>query len=231
MEEEKGRLTFRICESWRRVLADEFGKPYFAELAAFVREAYARGACHPPAELVFSAFDRTPFDRVRVVILGQDPYHNPGQANGLAFSVPKGVALPPSLVNVYRELQDEFGGDFLSRDGDLTRWADQGVLLLNATLTVADGDSSAAGSHRGRGWETFTDAAVRALAERREGLVYLLWGASARSKAALVDRTRNLVLACAHPSPLSAYRGFFGCGHFKACNGYLVSHGKSPIRW
>ena len=225
------QMNVRIDESWRRVLTDEFEKPYFSELTAFVRDAYANGTCYPPATQIFRAFDLTPFDRVKVVILGQDPYHNPGQAHGLCFSVPKGVPLPPSLVNVYKELQDEFGGDFPARDGDLTPWAEQGVLLLNATLTVAGGDSSAAGSHQGHGWETFTDAAVRALAEGRDRLVYLLWGASAQRKAALVDRSKNLVLASAHPSPLSAYRGFFGCGHFKACNAYLASHGKTPIRW
>ena len=224
-------MNVRIDESWRRVLADEFEKPYFAELAAFVRAAYAHGVCYPPARKIFNAFDLTPFDRVKVVILGQDPYHNPGQAHGLCFSVPKGVPPPPSLVNVHKELQAEFGGDFLSRDGDLTRWAEQGVLLLNATLTVAGGDSSAAGSHQGRGWETFTDAAVRALAQRRDGLVYMLWGSFAQRKAALVDREKNLVLACAHPSPLSAHRGFFGCGHFKACNNYLAAHGQEPIAW
>ena len=220
-----------IEESWRRVLADEFEKPYFGKLVRFVRDAYARGVCYPPESQIFSAFELTPFDRVKVVVLGQDPYHNPGQAHGLCFSVPKGIPPPPSLVNVYKELQSEFGGDFLSRDGDLTRWAEQGVLLLNSTLTVEGGDSSAAGSHQGRGWETFTDAAVRALATGREGLVYMLWGAFARRKASLVDRTKNLVLACAHPSPLSARRGFFGCGHFKACNDYLASRGQDPIRW
>ena len=224
-------MNVRIDESWKRVLADEFEKPYFAELTQFVRTAYARGTCYPPAKLIFNAFDRTPFDKVKVVILGQDPYHNPRQAHGLCFSVQKGVQLPPSLVNIYKELQDEFGGDFLSRDGDLTHWAEQGVLLLNATLTVAGGDSSMAGSHQGRGWETFTDAVVRKLAEGREGLVYLLWGSYAQRKAAFVDRAKNLVLACAHPSPLSAFRGFFGCGHFKACNDYLAAHGKEPIRW
>ena len=224
-------MNVRIDESWKRALADEFEKPYFAELVQFVRTAYARGVCYPPAKLIFNAFDRTPFDQVKVVILGQDPYHNPRQAHGLCFSVQKGVQLPPSLVNIYKELQDEFGGDFLSRDGDLTHWAEQGVLLLNATLTVAGGDSSMAGSHQGRGWETFTDAVVRKLAEEREGLVYLLWGSYAQRKAAFVDRSKNLVLACAHPSPLSAFRGFFGCGHFKACNDYLAAHGKEPIRW
>ena len=224
-------MNVRIDESWKRVLAGEFEKPYFAELVKFVRAAYARSVCYPPAKLIFNAFDRTPFDQVKVVILGQDPYHNPRQAHGLCFSVQKGVQLPPSLVNIYKELQDEFGGDFLSRDGDLTHGAEQGVLLLNATLTVAGGDSSMAGSHQGRGWETFTDAVVRKLAEGREGLVYLLWGSYAQRKAAFVDRAKNLVLACAHPSPLSAFRGFFGCGHFKACNDYLAAHGKEPIRW
>ena len=224
-------MEVRIDESWRRALAAEFEKPYFAHLAAFVKNAYRSGTCYPPAGKIFAAFDRTPFDKVKVVILGQDPYHNPRQAHGLSFSVPKGVALPPSLVNIYKELQDEFGGDFLSRDGDLTGWAEQGVLLLNATLTVAGGDSSMAGSHQGRGWETFTDAVVRKLAEGRKGLVYLLWGSYAQRKAAFVDRATNLVLATAHPSPLSAYRGFFGCGHFKACNDYLVAQGKEPIQW
>ena len=224
-------MNLNVGESWRRVLADEFEKPYFSELAEFVRVAYARGVCYPPESQIFNAFELTPFDRVKVVILGQDPYHNPGQAHGLCFSVPSGVPPPPSLVNVYKELQSEFGGDFLSRDGDLTHWARQGVLLLNATLTVAGGDSSAAGSHQGRGWETFTDAAVRALANGREGIVYMLWGTSARRKAAFVGRSKNLVLACAHPSPLSARRGFFGCGHFKACNDYLTARGQDPIRW
>lgn len=225
-----------LNESWRRVLSGEFAKPYYAELARFVRAAYAAGPCHPPFGRIFAAFEKTPFESVKAVILGQDPYHNPGQAHGLAFSVPRGVPLPPSLANVFKELAAEgfetpgrgAGGE---ADGDLTRWAEQGVLLLNATLTVADGDSSAAGSHAGKGWETFTDAVVRALAERREGLVYFLWGAAARKKAAIVDATRNLVLTCAHPSPLSARRGFFGCGHFAACNAYLAAHGKEPIRW
>ena len=229
-------MNFDIEESWRSALADEFEKPYFAELARFVRDAYASGACHPAPELIFNAFAKTPFDRVKAVILGQDPYHNPGQAHGLAFSVPDGVTPPPSLVNIYRELEAEGFGRAVAprppqRNGDLTRWAEQGVLLLNATLTVADGDSSAAGSHQGKGWERFTDAVVRALAARRDGLVYFLWGAYAQKKAAFVDATKNLVLKSAHPSPLSARRGFFGCGHFKACNEYLSAHGKEPIRW
>ena len=222
-------MDVKIEESWKRVLAGEFEKPYFAALAQFVRGAYAAGTCYPPAKLIFNAFAKTPFDAVKVVILGQDPYHNPGQAQGLAFSVPDGVALPPSLVNIYKELEAEgYGG---GTTGDLTRWAEQGVLLLNATLTVEAGDTTAAGSHQGRGWERFTDAVVRALAERREGIVYLLWGSYAQKKAAFVDATKNLVLKSAHPSPLSAYRGFFGCGHFRKCNDYLVAHGKEPIAW
>lgn len=225
----KSVMNAGIDESWRSVLGAEFEKPYFAALDAFVREAYAAGTCYPPEPLVFNAFNATPFDAVKVVILGQDPYHNPGQAQGLAFSVPDGTALPPSLVNIFKELDAEgFDG---RRRGDLTRWARQGVLLLNATLTVAGGDTTAAGSHQGHGWERFTDAVVRALAERREGLVYLLWGSFAQKKAAFVDPAKNLVLKSAHPSPLSAYRGFFGCGHFKACNDYLVAHGKEPIAW
>ena len=229
-------MNVKIEASWRRELAAEFEKPYFAALDRFVREAYAAGACCPPAKLIFNAFEKTPFDAVKAVILGQDPYHNPGQAQGLAFSVPDGVALPPSLVNIYKELEAEgfaVGADVPGRpqSGDLARWAEQGVLLLNATLTVEAGDSSAAGSHQGRGWERFTDAVVRALAERREGIVYLLWGSYAQKKAAFVDATKNLVLKSAHPSPLSAYRGFFGCGHFRACNDYLAAHGKEPIAW
>ena len=225
------KMNVNIEESWEQVLADEFNSIYFSRLAAFVKSAYASGMVYPPGKYIFEAFNRTPFDKVKVVILGQDPYHEPNQAHGLAFSVRKGVQTPRSLVNIYKELQDEFGGDFLSRDGDLTGWAEQGVLLLNATLTVAGGDSSMAGSHQGRGWETFTDAVVRKLAEGRKGLVYLLWGSYAQRKAAFVDRATNLVLATAHPSPLSAYRGFFGCGHFQKANDYLKAHGHGPITW
>lgn len=221
-------MDVKIEPSWKEILADEFAGEPFARLAAFVRSAYAAGTVYPPARYIFEAFNRTPFDKVKVVVIGQDPYHNPRQAHGLCFSVQKGVPLPPSLVNIYKELEAEYGTPFSDRDGDLSHWADQGVLLLNATLTVADG---AAGSHQGKGWEAFTDAVIRRLAERREGLVYLLWGSYAQRKAAFVDRTRNLVLECAHPSPLSAYRGFFGCGHFKTCNDYLVARGLDPVRW
>ena len=221
-------MNVNIEESWKQVLADEFSSLYFKNLAAFVKTAYANGVVYPPGKYIFEAFNRTPFDKVKVVILGQDPYHEPNQAHGLCFSVQKGVRLPPSLVNIYKELEDEFGTKFLDRDGDLSHWADQGVLLLNATLTVAAGN---AGSHQGRGWEMFTDAVVSKLAEQRENLVFMLWGSYARRKGAVINRKRHLVLECAHPSPLSVYRGFFGCGHFKKANEYLASNGLSVIDW
>jgi uracil-DNA glycosylase len=221
-------MNVKIEESWKQVLADEFSSLYFKNLAAFVKEAYSKGIVYPPGKYIFEAFNRTPFDKVKVVILGQDPYHEPNQAHGLCFSVQKGVRLPPSLVNIYKELEDEFGTKFLDRDGDLSHWADQGVLLLNATLTVAAGN---AGSHQGRGWEMFTDAVVSKLAEQRENLVFMLWGSYARRKGAVINRKRHLVLECAHPSPLSVYRGFFGCGHFKNANEYLASNGLSVIDW
>ncbi|MGN0833369.1 MAG: uracil-DNA glycosylase [Kiritimatiellia bacterium] len=212
-------MDVRIEASWKRVLGPEFEKAYFAGLADFVRRSYAEGQCYPPAGLIFHAFNRTPFDRVKVVILGQDPYHEPGQAQGLAFYVPPGIQTPPSLVNIAKEL---------GHRPDLLAWADQGVLLLNATLTVA---AHRAGSHQGRGWETFTDAVVKALAERREHLVFILWGAYAQRKGALVDRNRHCVIASAHPSPLSAHRGFFGSRPFSRANDYLVRQGIPPIAW
>ena len=221
-------MNVKIEESWKQVLADEFSSLYFKNLAAFVKEAYSKGIVYPPGKYIFEAFNRTPFDKVKVVILGQDPYHEPNQAHGLCFSVQKGVRLPPSLVNIYKELEDEFGTKFLDRDGDLSHWADQGVLLLNATLTVAAGNAC---SHQGRGWEMFTDAVVSKLAEQRENLVFMLWGSYARRKGAVINRKRHLVLECAHPSPLSVYRGFFGCGHFKKANEYLASNGLSVIDW
>ena len=221
-------MNVKIEESWKQVLADEFSSLYFKNLAAFVKEAYSKGIVYPPGKYIFEAFNRTPFDKVKVVILGQDPYHEPNQAHGLCFSVQKGVRLPPSLVNIYKELEDEFGTKFLDRDGDLSHWADQGVLLLNATLTVAAGN---AGSHQGHGWEMFTDAVVSKLAEQRENLVFMLWGSYARRKGTVINRKRHLVLECAHPSPLSVYRGFFGCGHFKKANEYLASNGLSVIDW
>ena len=221
-------MNVNIEESWKQVLADEFSSLYFKNLAAFVKTAYANGVVYPPGKYIFEAFNRTPFDKVKVVILGQDPYHEPNQAHGLCFSVQKGVRLPPSLVNIYKELEDEFGTKFLDRDGDLSHWADQGVLLLNATLTVAAGN---AGSHQGHGWEMFTDAVVSKLAEQRENLVFMLWGSYARRKGAVINRKRHLVLECAHPSPLSVYRGFFGCGHFKNANEYLACKGLATINW
>lgn len=222
-------MDFELEPEWRTQLAAEFAAPYFAELAAFVEGAYAREVVYPPREQIFAAFNHTPFSKVKVVIIGQDPYHNPNQAHGLAFSVPDGEMPPPSLINIYKELEQEYGVPYQGRTGNLTAWAEQGVLLLNATLTVAGG-ANAALSHQGHGWERFTDAAIRCLA-KREHLVYMLWGAYAQKKAALVDRTANLVLTAAHPSPLSAYRGFFGSGHFKACNEYLSAHNVAPITW
>ena len=212
-------MEVRIEPSWKALLAEEFAKPYFAELAKFVKGAYASGPVYPPAKLIFNAFDRTPFDKVRAVILGQDPYHEPGQAQGLAFYVPPTVKTPPSLVNIAREL---------GHAPDLMRWTDQGVLLLNATLTVA---AHKAGSHQGRGWETFTDAVVKLLAERREHLVFILWGSYARRKGAMIDRSRHLVIESAHPSPLSAYNGFFGSKPFSRANEYLAANGLGEIDW
>lgn len=220
-------MNVRINESWRKHLESEFAKPYFAELAAFVRSEYASGPCYPPGSKIFNAFDSTPFDHVKVVILGQDPYHEPGQAMGLSFSVPNGVAIPPSLKNIYEEIHNELGTP-IPLSGDLTRWAQQGVLLLNATLTVRHG---IAGSHQRRGWETFTDAAIRALATEREHLVFMLWGSYAGQKASFINPKMHLVLRSAHPSPLSAFRGFFGNHHFQLCNDYLAAHGKSKIEW
>ena len=220
-------MQVKIEESWGIRLASEFAKPYFADLVAFVRQAYATGVCYPPGGKIFNAFACTPFERVKVVILGQDPYHEPGQAMGLSFSVPDGVALPPSLRNIYAEIQSELGVA-PPASVDLTRWARQGVLLLNATLTVAQGQ---AGSHQRRGWEEFTDAAIRALATEREHIVFLLWGAYAGKKADFIDAQRHLVLRSAHPSPLSASRGFFGNHHFELCNDYLIRTGQTPISW
>lgn len=217
----------RIEESWRTRLASEFEKPYFAELREFVRAEYAARAVYPPASQIFRAFDECPFDRVKVVILGQDPYHGPGQANGLCFAVHPNVPPPPSLVNIFKEIEADLGHP-VSRDPDLSRWARQGVLLLNATLTVR---ASQAGSHQNKGWEQFTDAAVRALSREREGIVFMLWGSYARRKGAGIDRAKHLVLECAHPSPLSAHNGFFGCKHFSRANDYLVAHGQAPIEW
>ncbi|MBQ0019365.1 MAG: uracil-DNA glycosylase [Bacteroidales bacterium] len=224
----------KIESSWEETLKEEFEKPYFEELIQFVKAEYAAGPCYPPGRLIFNAFNHTPFDKVKVVILGQDPYHEPGQAHGLCFSVPQGIPAPPSLVNIMKEIQAE-GFDqqaAFNNPGqwpyDLTRWADQGVFLLNTCLSVR---AHQAFSHSGHGWETFTDAVIKTLAEKREGLVFLLWGAPAGKKASLIDGTRHLVLRSAHPSPLSAYRGFFNNHHFTLTNDYLIQHGQQPIQW
>ena len=218
----------RIDDSWRQALAGEWQAAYFEELTRFVRQQYALHTVYPPGSRIFAAFDTTPFDAVRVVILGQDPYHGPGQANGLCFSVAPGVAMPPSLVNIFKEVHDDVGAP-MPTDGDLTRWARQGVLLLNSTLTV---EAHRAGSHQGHGWERFTDAVVNALATRREGLVFMLWGNYAKVKGRFIDRGRHLVLTAAHPSPLSANRGgWFGCRHFSQANAYLAAHGQPTIQW
>ncbi len=220
-------MNVQIEESWKRHLAPEFEKPYFVNLTNFVREEYGKGTVYPPGPLIFNAFNLCPFDRVKVVIIGQDPYHGPGQAHGLCFSVNDGIPFPPSLVNIFKEIGSDLGTP-IPTTGNLTRWANQGVLLLNATLTVR---AHQAGSHQNHGWEEFTDAAIRALATERENLVFLLWGAYAQKKGAFIDRNRHLVLASVHPSPLSAYHGFFGNKHFSKTNEYLVAHGKEPIRW
>ena len=220
-------MQVRIDETWREVLQPEFDKPYFELLTSFVRHAYRTTTCYPPARLIFNAFDSCPFDRVRVVIIGQDPYHEIGQAHGLCFSVNDGVAIPPSLENIYKELHRDLGKP-IPASGNLQHWANQGVLLLNATLTV---EAHRAGSHQNKGWEELTDAAIRALNERREHIVYMLWGSYAQRKGQYIDRRRNLVLTAPHPSPLSAYRGFIGCGHFSMANNYLSQHGLQPIDW
>ncbi|MBP5323502.1 MAG: uracil-DNA glycosylase [Bacteroidaceae bacterium] len=220
-------MNVRIHPSWQAVLQEEFDKDYFAKLTDFVRSEYARTTIYPPARQIFNAFDHCPFDKVRVVIIGQDPYHEVGQANGLCFSVAPGVQMPPSLVNIFKEIQSDLGKPF-PENGDLTRWANQGVLLLNATLTV---QAHYAASHQNRGWEEFTDAVIRILCEKREHLVFILWGAYAQKKGAFIDSSRHLVLKSAHPSPLSAYHGFFGNHHFSLANDYLIQHGQQPIDW
>lgn len=220
-------MNVHIEESWRQVLQPEFDKPYFELLTDFVRQSYRTHRCFPPAAQIFRAFDICPFDSVRVVIIGQDPYHEPGQAQGLCFSVGEGVQIPPSLENIYKELNRDLGKP-IPASGDLTRWAEQGVLLLNATLTV---EAHRAGSHQNKGWEELTDAAISALNARRNNLVFMLWGSYAQRKGQYIDRKRHLVLTAPHPSPLSAYRGFIGCGHFSAANRYLAEHGLPPIDW
>lgn len=220
-------MDVKIEKSWKERLAAEWEKPYFSVLADRVRQEYSHGPVFPPASRIFAALDMTPFESVRVVILGQDPYHDTGQANGLCFSVAPGVAMPPSLVNIFKEVSDDTGAP-VPADGDLTRWARQGVLLLNSILTVR---AHAPASHREIGWEQFTDAVIRELAEHRSGLVFMLWGSYAIRKGSFIDRERHLVLESPHPSPLSAYRGFFGNHHFSRANRYLTSQNVAPIQW
>ena len=221
-------MNVKIEPSWANVLADEFNKPYFEILTSYVRREYQSVTCYPPASLIFNAFNLCPFDAVKVVIIGQDPYHEPGQAHGLCFSVAGGVALPPSLQNIYKELQSDLGIQ-TPPTGDLTHWATQGVLMLNATLTVRAGQ---AGSHQGKGWEEFTDRVISELSARKSGLVFILWGNYAKNKGRVIDRKKHCVIESSHPSPLSANRGgFFGTKPFSRANAYLVSQGQQPINW
>ncbi len=220
-------MDIKINPSWKAHLEDEFEKPYFTKLIDFVKQEYASHTVYPPGSKIFYAFDATPFEKVEVVILGQDPYHGAGQAHGLSFSVNEGVTTPPSLYNIYKEIRDDLGKPIL-KSGNLTRWAEQGVLLLNATLTVR---ANTAGSHQKKGWEEFTDAVIKKCSEEKEHLVFILWGAYAQKKGAIIDNSKHLVLKAAHPSPFAADKGFFGCKHFSQTNTYLREHGKSEIDW
>lgn len=217
----------QIETSWQEKLQQEFDEPYFEELIEFVKREYAQGTCYPPGNLIFNAFNLCPLPQVKVVLIGQDPYHEPGQAHGLCFSVNDGVPFPPSLRNIFQEIQTDLGTP-VPASGNLTRWAEQGVLLLNATLTVR---AHAAASHQKHGWERFTDAVIRLVSAECEHVVFILWGSYAQSKASLIDSTKHCVLRSAHPSPLSAYRGFFGNHHFSLCNQYLQQHNIKPIDW
>ena len=220
-------MDVKISADWKELLQEEFDKPYFEELTRFVRAEYTSGVIYPPARNIFRAFDKCPVDSLKVVVIGQDPYHGPGQANGLCFSVNDGIPFPPSLQNIFKEISADLGAE-VPQSGNLDRWAEQGVLLLNSVLTVK---AHLAASHAGHGWEQFTDAVVRIIAERKQNIVYMLWGSYAQRKGAIADPTRNLILKSVHPSPLSAYRGFLGCKHFSQANAYLQSKGKQPIVW
>ena len=220
-------MDVRIEESWKAQLGAEFEKPYFSQLTAAVRQEYTQTVCYPPAKLIFNAFDLCPFDKVKVVIIGQDPYHGYGQAHGLCFSVNDGVQFPPSLVNIFKEIERDLHIPF-PQSGNLTRWANQGVFLLNATLSVREG---MAGSHQNKGWEEFTDRVIKEISDKKNNVVFMLWGSYAQRKGAVIDTKRHLVLKAVHPSPLSAYRGFIGCGHFSQANQYLTSKGLTPIQW
>lgn len=221
-------MDVKIEPSWKKVLESQFDKEYFVRLVEFVRSEYQTGTVYPPAKFIFRAFELTPFDKVKVVILGQDPYHGRGQANGLCFAVNKGVRLPPSVQNIYKEITTDLGHSPQYPDGDLEEWAKQGVLLLNATLTVSD---KSPGSHQNKGWEQFTDAVIKTLSDQKEHLVFILWGAYAQKKGAVIDSEKHLVIKSAHPSPFSAYSGFFGSQPFSKCNNYLSLFGGEPINW
>ncbi len=220
-------MDVKIESGWKEKLQHEFEKPYFANLVDFVKKEYAFGKIYPPAKLIFNAFDQCPFDKVKVVILGQDPYHGPGQAHGLCFSVNDGIEFPPSLINIFKEIEDDLGIP-VPTTGNLERWAKQGVLLLNATLTVR---AHTAGSHQHKGWEEFTDAVIRTLSEEKENLVFILWGSYAQKKGEVINSAKHKLLKTVHPSPLSAYRGFFGCKHFSQTNQYLQEKNITPILW
>ena len=220
-------MDVKIASAWKSRLLDEFEKPYFHQLITFIKNEYKSQTIYPPGIDIFKAFDRCDFSEIKVVIIGQDPYHGPRQANGLCFSVSDGIRIPPSLMNIFKEIRNDLGKP-IPVTGDLERWARQGVLLLNATLTVK---ASAPGSHQNKGWETFTDAVIKKISEEKEGIVFLLWGAYAQKKGEIIDRNRHLVLMSAHPSPFSADRGFFGCKHFSKTNAYLKSKGKEEIEW
>lgn len=220
-------MEVNIEDSWKRRLQPEFDKPYFYNLTNFVKEEYSKHTIYPPGKFIFHAFNTCPFDKVKVVIIGQDPYHEPGQYYGLYFSVLDGVPFPPSLLNIFKEIENDLGKP-MPKSGRLERWADQGVLLINAILTVR---AHQAGSHRGKGWEEFTDAVIKILNDEKENIVFMLWGSYAQRKGAFIDRNRHCVLTAAHPSPLSADRGFFGCKHFSKANQYFKSKGISEIEW
>ena len=220
-------MQVNIESSWNEALSNTFQQKSFKDLVAFVKDEYASTKVYPPGKEIFNAFDHCPLDSVKVVILGQDPYHGPGQAHGLSFSVKPGVQFPPSLLNIFKEIETDLGKP-MPQNGDLTRWADQGVFLLNATLTVR---AHQAGSHQRKGWEEFTDEVIRTVSDTQENVVFLLWGAYAQKKSALIDGSKHLILKAPHPSPLSSYRGFFGCKHFSKANTYLISNGKKPIDW
>jgi uracil-DNA glycosylase len=221
-------MEVKIEESWKKVLQKEFDKKYFEDLITFVKSEYQKSTVYPPARFIFNAFDLTPFNKVKVVILGQDPYHGEKQANGLAFSVNDNISTPPSLLNIYKEIESDLGVKTKNKNGNLENWAKQGVLMLNATLTVR---ANQAGSHQNKGWEELTDAVVRILSEQKENLVFILWGSYAQKKGSVIDENKHLVIKSAHPSPLSAYAGFFNSKPFSQTNSYLIFSGKDPIEW